>query len=239
MYPANDSISTALPSYHERTYSQRLPQDIATQFSSINSPYRKNVESYIAKRFFDQYHATVTDFLPWILSLSMAEQFGAAVGLQPANKGSLFLEQYLPHPVENHISAHFQQPIDRNHIVEIGNLVATRSGSSYLLFAAMTWVLHHAGFQWLIFTATEQVKKIIEKLHFIPVPLCDADPSRLLNGSRQWGNYYESNPQVLAGELGKAYELLMASDVLLALLAPHQQALREYAKLIRGVRCDG
>jgi hypothetical protein len=214
-----------------RDLSQHLNHDLAFHLVDQHSPKRSAHEAYIAQRFSQQYGATVRDFLPYFISLSNGQDLCASVGLQAAAKRALFLEQYLNMPVQQAISSVFLCPIDRAKIIEIGNLVATRSGSSYFLFAAMTQVLHEAGFQWLIFTATHQVKKIINKMGFNPIELCEADANKLSNKSN-WGSYYENNPSVLAGNLNSAYTLLMNTPTLLELLAPHQKQLATMAAVL-------
>lgn len=202
------------------------------------SPGRHATEAYIAQRFAEQYGAQVRDFLPLLLSLSPstkpADTPCAALGLHPASVGTCFLEQYLSLPVEQILSAAFHCPVVRTRVIEIGNLVATRSGSSYFLFAAMTLLLHEAGFQWLIFTATGQVKKIIRKMGFNPVEICEARPELLHRKDHQWGSYYDNQPKVMLGNLQNANQILTNSDTLQQLLAPHKPQLMQMAKTLRG-----
>lgn len=182
---------------------------------------RARAESYIAEGFFRRYGALVQHFLPHFLVLEDAGETCGVVGVQGAQHNSLFLEQYLNNPVEQEISAGFSRPVDRSKIVEIGNLVAGRSGSSYLMFAVLTALLYRSGFHWMIFTATEQVERIIQRMGFTPISLSQADPARLKDGAAQWGSYYETCPKVQAGHLPTAYEMLLQSDQVFALVQPY------------------
>jgi len=198
-----------------------ISSDLHFDLLSLEHPARLRAESYIADGFFRRYGARVQHFLPHFLMLEEAGETCGVVGVQAAQHNVLFLEQYLNNPVEQEISAGFARPIDRSKIVEIGNLVAGRSGSSYLMFAVLTALLYRSGFHWMIFTATEQVERIIQRMGFTPISLSQADPARLKDGGAQWGTYYETCPKVQAGHLPTAYEMLVKSDQVYALVQPY------------------
>lgn len=200
-----------------------------------HSPERRRIESYIADNFRARYGANIENFLPELLALQYSGELCGAVGLQRARNNSLFLEQYLKAPVEQEISQGFQRPVDRAKIIEIGNLVATRSGGSYLLFAVLAATLYQLGNHWMIFTATEQVERIIQKMGFVPLVLCEAKPELLRKGQNQWGTYYDTNPKVMAGYLPLAYEKLTNNAQLSALIAPH---LGQITQLVRQLERD-
>jgi hypothetical protein len=73
----------------------------------------------------------------------------------------MFLEHYLASPVEQQIAALEKKPISRNQIAEIGNLVITHKPSGFILFLVLASVLDRAGFQWMTFTATPVVEKML------------------------------------------------------------------------------
>ena len=70
-----------------------------------------------------------------------------------------------------------------------------------MLFTLLTDVLYQLGFRYVVFTATRNVAAIIEKTHFTPTTLCIADPSKLTDGGECWGNYYDTEPRVMVGDL--------------------------------------
>ncbi len=198
-----------------------LSADLQFDLLTRQHPYRSVMENYVAEGFLSRYGAQVQHFLPHFLVLQDGRETCGVVGMQAAGKSILFLEQYLNNPVEQEISAGFQRPVDRAKVVEIGNLVSGRSGSSYLMFAVLTALLYRSGFHWMIFTATEQVERIIQRMGFTPLSLSNADPERLKDGASQWGTYYETRPKVQAGHLPTAYEMLIKSDQVYALVQPY------------------
>ncbi|MBV1932298.1 MAG: thermostable hemolysin [Porticoccaceae bacterium] len=213
---------------------------------SVTSMQRKQLESYIAKQYNGIYGATITNFMPSLLSMSRAGQLQAAVGVRPASDETLFLEHYLDKPIEQEIAALAKLPVDRQSVVEIGNLVATGKGGSQLLFVLMTAVLEAAGFQWFVFTATPQVEKLIKRLHFCPYPLTYADARRLDNpccdatGSasqgESWGTYYDSRPKVMAGDIRHAMAIIRASSRLVRVVQQYHGKISSLAELLRDQR---
>jgi hypothetical protein len=122
---------------------------------------RAQVESYIAERFKDVHQANVDHFLPLLMSVVHQDDLGAAIGVKLGSQGPMFLEHYLASPVEQQIAALEKKPISRNQIAEIGNLVITHKPSGFILFLVLASVLDRAGFQWMTFTATPVVEKML------------------------------------------------------------------------------
>lgn len=164
-----------------------------------NSPERSEIEQFIRQQFQRYHQAEVHYFMPLLLSLRCAGQLSAAVGLNSAAKAPLFLEQYLSAPIQNILSQQSQQPVARQHILEIGNLVAGRSGSSLLLMVILSELIATSDFRWVVFTATHEVQSLLNKLNYHPIILAQADASKLANRSADWGQYYQHQPQVMAG----------------------------------------
>jgi len=180
----------------------RLPQVRIPRFrlQTPQSAERTAVESYIRERFATVHKAEVSHFLPNIISLYCGGEYSAAVGLSPASKGKLFVEQYLPQPVEQVISEKLGIDVARDQIVEIGNLVSTWKGSSLLLFIVIGEVMERLGYQYVIFTGTREVKALLGRLRYLPVVLADANPDVLPDGGSSWGTYYNNKPQVMFGD---------------------------------------
>lgn len=163
-----------------------------------NSHGRSEVEALIHSAFLTQHQANVQHFLPQLLSLRCLGSLSAAVGLQSAANSRLFLEQYLTQPIEQILSHHSDEIISRDQILEIGNLVSIRSGSSLLLMVALSELIAKSRFRWVTFTATSEVQSLLSKLHYQPITLTDANPTRLYPG-QEWGAYYKKQPKVMAG----------------------------------------
>jgi hypothetical protein len=192
---------------------------------------RPSVEAYIAKRFRAAHGAEIHDFMPVLLTMSCQGRTSAATGVRSAAGKSLFLEQYLSEPADQAVAAAFDAPVQRARLAEIGNLVASQGGASYLLFLVLTAVLQRTGFEWTVFTATPQVRKGLSYLGLEVKVLCEADPARLTRGSAgDWGRYYASGPQVVAGRVADAMAVLedrMLYASVLALFRVPIEALAE------------
>jgi len=202
-------LSTSLPEAPATSWHMpHLPHIRIPRFGlqTPGSRERPAVEAYIHAHFSAVHHAEVNHFLPNIISLRCGGKYSAAVGLAPASTGQLFAEQYLDAPVEQVISDKLGLNIERDQIVEIGNLVSTWKGSSLLLFIVIGEVLERLGYHYVMFTGTREVKALLARLHYSPVVLADADPSVLPDGGTSWGNYYHNQPQVMFGDNRPAME---------------------------------
>jgi hypothetical protein len=136
--------------------------------------------------------------------LKKAETPLVIAGLRPARDETLYLENYLECLAEQAVSRVFKTPVDREQIVEIGNLVSSESGASYLMFSVLAPLLRVAGFRWVMCTATAQVEGMLNKMGLAPQRICVASAARLGDAAANWGSYYESQPHVIAGDLGLA-----------------------------------
>ncbi|HSC68079.1 MAG TPA: thermostable hemolysin [Cellvibrio sp.] len=161
---------------------------------------RAAIEAYIHARFAEVHQADVCHFLTNIISLRCGNEYSAAVGLEAASKGRLFAEQYLDAPIEQLVSTRLGQPVARDQIVEIGNLVSTCKGSSLLLFIVIGEVMERLGYHYVMFTGTREVKALLARLRYSPIVLGDADPNVLPDGGASWGSYYHNRPQVMFGD---------------------------------------
>lgn len=197
------------------------------------APQRAAVEQYIAAQFQAVHGATIHDFMPVLLTMSCRGLTTAATGIRAASARPLFLEQYLSCPVEEAIHSTAGAAAQRANIAEIGNLVATRGGASYLLFMVLTNLLQAAGFDWVVFTATPQVRKAIAHLDLETVVLGRADPARLTRSSAaEWGRYYASQPLVVAGRIADAMAVLGRRKLCASALSLFQRPVSELAGII-------
>ena len=214
--------------------------DISLALISEGSLERHGLELDIATKFERRYDAQLTHFLPNLLRLSVAEELGAVVGIRPACKGALFLEQYLDSPVEQSIALVFQTPVDRSQIVEIGNLVAGNRGFSYALFAVLATVLHQAGYRWVACTATPQIRAMLARVGFPSQIICQADPARLVEGPGSWGDYYVSRPQVIVGNVESAASQVRGNHEMLSLMHKLAEPIAQLSvSLARATTCHG
>lgn len=169
---------------------------------------RAVTEAAISQTFLRVHRAQLSHFLPHLLRLEQAGQIGAVVGIRAAQTGNLFLEQYLDKPVEQSVATVFRTPVDRDQVVEIGNLTSAMRGFASSMFAVLATVLHRAGYRWVVCTVTPKVAVALRNVGYESKVICRANPARLQLGSAGWGNYYASRPQVIAGDVASAARTL-------------------------------
>lgn len=174
------------------------------QLYTAGSPGREKVENYIGDQFNAIYNAKISSFMPYLITMNCAGGISATAGMRPADQQALFLEQYLGQPIEQVLLEHTTTPMSRHHIVEIGNLAATRRGSSQLLFLVLTGLLHSTHFKWIVFTGNQQIAKSLQRLGVELHSLADADSELLsLDKKSDWGSYYQSNPHVFCATIAQ------------------------------------
>jgi hypothetical protein len=184
-------------------------------FVSMQSPCRAEVEQYIGRNFEASYGARLAEFLPIFLTLRCNQNLSASTGISPgAISQNFFLEQYLDAPIETELQQFCDEQIAREQLVEIGNLVATTRGASRLMFIILASVLNLSGFKWMVFTATKPLLSNLRKLGFETLVIADAKPSCLSNNANAaWGSYYDNQPQVVAGNLSNAQEIVDGRNI--------------------------
>lgn len=210
-----------------------------TRFSlaAAGHPHRIPLEQFIAARFSQAYGASIDEFFPLLLVRHDDEQISSVVGLRPGDRGPLFLEQYLDDRLETLIAGVSGQAVDRLRLIEVGNLASECRSGSQLLFILLTASLAAAGFDWVVFTATQQIQVLLKRLHFEAIPLCDARPERLTRKNHFWGSYYQSGPQVQAGRVADGMTILNANPYCAVLLRKHDAEIQSLAAALRA-ECD-
>ncbi|WP_339511200.1 thermostable hemolysin [Pseudomonas sp. RL_15y_Pfl2_60] len=176
-----------------------------------DSVRRPQIEAFIQQRFAQQYAANVHHFMPCLFGLeSESGELLGAVGLRSAAQGPLFLERYLGQQTETVIaqSTGTLAPT-RKQLVEVGNLAANSAGAARLLIVAITDLLVAMGFRWVTFTSTPALLNSFLRLGLTPLALGPADPKCMGDELVDWGSYYESNPQVMAGDIFNGHQRLM------------------------------
>jgi hypothetical protein len=169
---------------------------------------REWLEQFVARVYERIYGAQVSHFHEVLVGcLGLDGQLQAVLGLTPLEFSPAFLEQYLEWPVEHSIDVGGQRA-RRERVVELGNLAAQVPGASRSIIRYMTRYLHTRGYRHVVFTATQALSNSFARLHYEPRVIAKADPSRLRTGPNSWGSYYDSNPQVMVGDVRAAYAAL-------------------------------
>lgn len=177
-------------------------------------PLREGFEAFIQQRFRKAHNAEIRQFMPELFGLNDgAGSLCAVAGVRMATSGDLFLEHYLDEPVERAIETLAARPVDRQGIVEVGNLAASNLGSARLSIITITWLLAMGGLEWVAFTGNARLVNSFNRLGLRPVTLCAADPMRLGEDRHDWGNYYDTQPSVHVGDIRSGFLHLSHSGV--------------------------
>lgn len=197
---------------------------------------RVDLERFIAEKYRQIHNAQLNEYLPLLFGIRHNTELVGAVGMRPGLYRPMFLEQYLDLPIEQQVAAFSNQPVDRCSLVEIGNLAIARKGYGPLLMAMMTAVLAEAGYEWMVFTVTEQVERLIRRLGFKPHYLKGAEPDRLVGDQSLWGSYYENNPRVMVGKLETAMAVITKNEKLSEWVSQQGNQIASLADSLRDYR---
>ena len=107
------------------------------------------------------------------------------------------------------------------------------------MFMLLTAVLARAGYSWVVFTATAQVRSLLSRLDLHPVTLCEASENRLVNKSQVWGSYYQSQPKVQAGCIAAGMAALQSNRFARTLLDRHEREIESLARQLIARRMQG
>jgi hypothetical protein len=194
------------PAYRTLPGPKHTPSTI--RVIALDSPRRAEVEGFIRNVFADHYDAHVASFAPDLMLLEHAGRITAAAGWRSAVSEQLFLENYLDDSVQLRIALLAGYAVARERIAEVGNLASVTPGGGARMILAMAKHLDSLGFEWVVFTATQELIGIFAKLGLPPLALGIADPGRLGSAASDWGHYYDSRPVVVAGPIRLALERL-------------------------------
>ena len=163
---------------------------------------RAGLETYVRSAFNRSHDADVSTFMPTLLAFrDGAGSLRGVIGLRSAADAPLYLENYLDRPVEQAIVAAGYHPVERDEVVEVGNLAAGSCLAAVRMVAQMPRQLMNRGYSWIVFTATSTVHEILLGFGAPLVELGRADPGRVARQGDRWGRYYDNDPRVYAGYL--------------------------------------
>lgn len=182
---------------------------------------RAEVEAFIRSTFASAYGADVQSFMPRLLAIrSRQDELLAAFGVRSAEKGKLFLENYLDQPIEQVIADKSGSLPQRNRIAEIGNLAAIYPGAVRWMIVALTVMLYEEGYEWVVFTGTAALRNGFNNLGLHPVEICPAQVERLAPEERaRWGTYYDNKPIVMIGNIREGFRAMRSNDHLINILS--------------------
>lgn len=226
-------LSQDFPSRHEALLARVLIPLPVFDCAFPQQPCREAVEQYVADHFASVFGARIQEFMPVLLSLSCLGRLSGVAGIRSATE-TLFLEQYLTLPVEVMLRQQTGDVVQRDRIVEIGNLVATRKGASQIVFVVMSMVLHRLGFQWMVFTATRLLRNNLDRLGLDMMLLGTASAGKLEPGQEQaWGSYYAADPVVVAARLDQAMAVIRARPLCRRISRLYRDQIDSLARQVR------
>ena len=206
-----------------------LQEDVSTHFCDQSDAKRGALEQFIRSVFQQTYGAELRAFYPMLTAFTSAGQIRGVAGYRDGMVKPLFSEQYLDAPVEKVLATHFDQTIERRHLVEVGNLALASPGEARWVIAATTMFLHAAGYRWVMFTAVKSLCNAFQRLGLKPIQIATPDPRRLPDEGRNWGSYYQAGPVVCAGDIEAGYRKLSAH---VSPRQPRLYALLQEARLL-------
>lgn len=189
-----------------RYAARAVERGLAVRHAIVGSPRREAAEAFIAEIFRRRHAAELRYFAPNLVLLERSGRIAAAAGWRSAADEPLFLESYLDAPVEAAVSRMAGHPVERERIVEVGHLASDAPGGTVAVIMALARHLDRLGFEWVVFTATDELIAIFRRLALPPLAIAAADPGRLGAQADAWGRYYERHPVVVAGRIRLALE---------------------------------
>jgi len=172
---------------------------------------RYQAEAFIHEVFAKKYNADISVFMPHLIRLRYDETGAcySVAGYKEAVSGELFVEQYLRQSVDYELSRKIGQRVNRDVIVEVGNLAEAGPGGGRDAIIALVSFLFGAGYQWGVVTAVPQLANGFRRLGLKYIELGEADPDKLSPEQRMaWGTYYNHKPMIRAADLRMTYRVL-------------------------------
>ncbi len=162
---------------------------------------RRAAQEFIRRVFLQAHQAELVSFYPHLLSFSAHDQRLSVVGYRDGEAPDLFSAQYMDSPVALRASECLGEAVAAKDLVEVGNLAISDPGQARWVIAATTVFLAAAGYRWVLFTAGQSLANAFKRLGLKPLPLAEADPTRLPDRGARWGSYYAGHPKVYLGDI--------------------------------------
>lgn len=183
------------------------------KISKKDPEWRKAIElvtSQYSKAFSAQVNVNPDEFIVCKRSEGSGEsELVACVGVRYGSEKPLFSEQYLADSIENIITEIEGRSTNRSKIIEVGSLasVANKAGTELIRsLPLMCWCM---GVEFVLCTATTQLRYILNKLGLVYYVIASADRKQLADEDKtDWGDYYCSVPKtcyVSISETAKFY----------------------------------
>ncbi len=219
-YQFDQSVAVRLPEQSEADGKALL------QLVKTSDAQRASIEQFIAAGFAKAYQANVHKFMPDLLGVSRAGEWQAVLGLRCAAHTNLFIEHYLPAPVDQ-LMATYGMQAGRSQLIEIGHLYAVNRQSLLQLFVLMAYALDQLNYRYLLCAATTQVRGILSRHGIELTELGEAKAEALGEEATSWGSYYDTHPKVCLMDLAAVTRLIHNDAKLTALAHQHWPQLHQ------------
>jgi hypothetical protein len=171
---------------------------------------RSTVEQHILDSYQNKFSASLAHFMPTLVSANFPGQAPhLSFGLCGAAEHNLYLENYLPAPVEQALSQAVNTRVERHSIVEIGNLAFANTATIRDDLIAVAHYCYGLGYQYVVCTATRMLRLVFLKAGIKPIYLGDACADDAPRDGTHWGAYYETAPQIIGGNIFLGIERLV------------------------------
>ncbi|WP_421131773.1 thermostable hemolysin [Alteromonas sp. A079] len=194
------------------------------------SMHRTMLQQLIAQGFSRAYNASLHSFMPVLLGAGGNKPY-AALGVRSASS-PLFVETYMPAPVESML-AHTNIVVKRSEIAEIGNLYSRHASYTQPLLLATALGLLQVNYSVMVFTATAQLRALMNNIGLPLTYLCEASKHSLGSATAEWGSYYDTQPQVVALRISEIPRLITQSDTVSKMFDCMESRLPEIATTLR------
>ena len=185
------------------------------------------VASFIETGYQTSFGAEISVTMPVLVAIKDG-QSKAALGLRGHHQ-PFFIEQYLAQPVEYYVQSLFPS-LSMQDAVEIGSLYSNAHRLTVPLLMIAVLACFFAGKRLLMLCGTSQVLNLLSKLGVSYQKIAGAKQTDLRDSSEQWGDYYQSNPQVVVVNLDGVTQLIADNKF-------YQKLLARLSNPIMQVRC--
>ena len=175
------------------------------------SPNRLPLEQLIYQVYKKHYGIELTHFYPNLISIETTKkQIKAVAGIRCAAEELLFSEYYLKDHLETTLKQCYGKEINRDVVVEVGNLAPSSVGQMRWLITSITAFLHGAGFKYIVFTLAPMVYNAFKRMGLHLNILAEAKRECLPKSIKQEWNeqYYQLSPKVLTGDISYGFPLM-------------------------------
>lgn len=131
-----------------------------------------------------------------VVTLTDDGRIACAAGIR-CHADGFFSQHYLDESVSDVLTRQSGEPVTPQSLLEVGGLACTSPFTAYpTLRAVFDWG-RARGITWGLFTATSEIRRLIQRARITPLMLARADAGRVPDAAR-WGRYYDHDPWVCA-----------------------------------------